>query len=95
MEEHKKQFNYKQYEEEALRQLKSGKRLEGTDGILAPLIKRLVEASLEGELDAHLTEDKEANRRNGKQSKKVKTGFGRVDITTPRDRNSSFEPQIT
>ena len=94
MEEHKKQFDYKQFEQEALEQLKSGKRLEGTDGILAPLIKRLVEASLEGELDAHLSENEDVNRRNGKQSKKVKTGFGIVDITTPRDRNSSFEPQI-
>ena len=94
MEENKKQFDYKQFEQEALEQLRSGKRLEGSDGILAPLIKRLVEASLEGELDAHLSESEDANRRNGKQSKKVKTGFGTVDITTPRDRNSSFEPQI-
>jgi putative transposase len=94
MEENKKQFDYKQFEEEALQQLRSGKRLEGVNGILAPLIKRLVEASLEGELDAHISNDKTSNRRNGKQSKKVKTGFGTVDISTPRDRNSSFEPQI-
>ena len=94
MEENKKQFDYKQFEQEALDQLHSGKRLEGSDGILAPLIKRLVEVSLEGELDAHLSEGQDANRRNGKQSKKIKTGFGTVDITTPRDRNSSFEPQI-
>jgi putative transposase len=45
-----KSFDYKIFEEEALNQLKSGKPLEGADGILAPLIKRLVEASLEGEL---------------------------------------------
>ena len=89
MEENKKQF-----EEEALQQLRSGKRLEGADGILAPLIKRLVEASLDGELDVHISNDTAPNRRNGKQSKKVKTGFGTVDILTPRDRNSSFEPQI-
>lgn len=94
MEENKNQFDYKQFEEEALQQLRSGKRLEGVDGILAPLIKRLVEASLEGELDAHINNGDVANRRNGKQSKKVKTGFGTVDITTPRDRNSSFDPQI-
>ena len=94
MEENKKHFDYKQFEEEALQQLRSGKRLEGTDGILAPLIKRLVEASLEGELTVHISNDPVANRRNGKQSKKVKTGFGTVDIITPRDRNSSFEPQI-
>jgi transposase-like protein len=97
MEENKdepKKFSYQEFEEEALKQLRSGAPLEGKNGVLAPLIKRLVEASLDGELDAHISNDKKPNRRNGKQSKKVKTGFGTVDINTPRDRNSSFEPQI-
>jgi putative transposase len=87
-------FNFKEYESEAISQLRSGKPLEGKDGVLAPLIKRLVEASLSGELEAHLDQDSSSNRRNGKMSKRVKTGFGTVDIDTPRDRNSSFEPQI-
>jgi transposase-like protein len=87
-------FNFKQFEDTAIEQLRSGKPLEGKDGVLAPLIKRLVEASLAGELDAHLQEGTTANRRNGKMSKRVKTGFGNVDIDTPRDRNSSFEPQL-
>jgi transposase-like protein len=87
-------FNFKQFEDKALEQLRSGKPLEGKDGILVPLIKRLVEASLAGELDAHLQQGELPNRRNGKMSKRVKTGFGSVDIDTPRDRNSSFEPQI-
>ena len=86
-------FDYGAYEQEAIQQLKEGKALEGKDGILAPVIKRLVEASLEGELDAHLQGDPSANRRNGKMSKRVKTGVGIVDIHTPRDRNSSFEPR--
>lgn len=96
MEETKNQekgFSFRDFEETAVKQLREGKALEGKDGILAPLIKRLVEASLEGELDAHLDEGQEANRRNGKTSKQVKTGFGTVSITTPRDRNGSFEPQ--
>jgi putative transposase len=87
-------FSYQEFEQEALKRLKSGAPLEGVNGVLAPLIKRLVEASLDGELDAHIKNDSVSNRRNGKQSKKVKTGFGTVDISTPRDRNSSFEPQI-
>ena len=62
--------------------------------MLAPLIKRLVEAGLNGEMDGHITESKKSNRRNGKNSKRVKTAFGAVDIITPRDRNSSFEPQL-
>ena len=95
MEEKKegKEFDYGRFEEEALKKLKSGKALEGKDGVLAPLIKRLVEAGLEGELDAHLEADRTKNRRNGRMSKGVKTGFGPVEIETPRDRNASFEPQ--
>ncbi|WP_131539955.1 IS256 family transposase [Pedobacter nototheniae] len=87
-------FNYKAFEDSALEQLRSGKPLEGKDGVLAPLIKRLIEASLSGELDAHLEESTVNNRRNGKMGKRVKTGFGTVDIDTPRDRNGSFEPQV-
>ena len=91
--EKKEPFDFKKFESEALKGLKEGKPLEGKEGILAPLIKRLVESGLEGELDDHLKQDRSANRRNGKMSKKVKTGFGKVDINTPRDRNSTFEPQ--
>lgn len=87
-------FDWVSFEKEALEKLKNGKSLEGKDGILAPMIKRLVEKSLEGELEGHLKENSESNRRNGKTSKSVKTSFGKVDIETPRDRNSSFQPQI-
>ena len=95
MEEKKegKGFDYGRFEEEALKQLRAGKALEGKEGVLAPLIKRLVEAGLEGELDAHLEAETTKNRRNGRMSKEVKTGFGPVEIETPRDRNASFEPQ--
>ena len=86
-------FDFKAFEEEAIKSLKEGKALEGKDGILAPLIKRLVEAGLQGELDVHLQDSKGINRRNGKMNKKVKTGFGPIEINTPRDRDSSFEPQ--
>lgn len=79
--------------EDALVALKSGKTLEGKDGALTPLIKRLIEASLEGELDAHLDESR-PNRRNGKSKKKVKTSHGEVEISTPRDRDSTYEPEL-
>jgi putative transposase len=94
MEKKKKVFDYKGFEEEAIRKLQEGKPLEGKDGVLAPLIKRLVEAGLKGEMHAHLTESKSKNRRNGKAGKQVKTAFGQVEINTPRDRDSSFEPQL-
>lgn len=92
MEEEK--FNYEMFEREAIEGLRSGKKLEGKDGVLAPLLKRIIEAGMQGELQDHLAKDSDTNRRNGKMSKQVKTSFGKVVIETPRDRNSTFEPQI-
>lgn len=92
--ENNEKFDYKSFEQEAIKALQNGKPLEGKNGVLAPLIKRLVEAGLNGEMTAHLGETDVGNRRNGKTSKQVKTAFGNVDIVTPRDRQSSFEPQL-
>ena len=90
-----KGFDYKEFEQEALIKLKQGVSLEGENGILAPLLKRLLEAGLQGELEGHLAESGEAkNRRNGISSKKVKTHYGTIDVSTPRDRNGSFEPEL-
>lgn len=87
----------KEFETEAIARLKSGESLTGKDGILTPLIKQIIEASLEGELEAHLAEPKQsevANRRNGKSSKLLKTGTESFELETPRDRAGTFEPQI-
>jgi transposase-like protein len=93
------QFNYDDFEKEALSKLRRGVSLEGKDGVLAPLLKRLLDASLQGELEGHLLEEKAKgtgsnNRRNGLVTKKVKTLYGPINVTTPRDRNGSFEPEI-
>lgn len=94
-----RQFKYEEFEKEALLKLKQGVALDGKDGILAPLLKRLVEASLQGEMEAHLQEEKtqegsKPNRRNGLSTKQVKTQYGTIDIATPRDREGTFEPQL-
>lgn len=94
MDTEKQEFNYKEFEADAIKRLQNGEALEGKDGILAPLLKRLIEAGLNGELEGHLQESVIANRRNGKMDKQVKTAFGKVDISTPRDRNSTFDPQL-
>jgi len=94
MKDEKSTFDYEQFESEALKSLQAGKPLEGKNGILAPLIKRLVEAGLNGEMDAHLSGSKGKNRRNGRTGKQVKTAFGKVEIETPRDREGSFSPQM-
>ena len=79
--------------ENALDQLKKTKKLEGADGAFTPLLKKLLEASMEGEMDAHLKESR-PNRRNGKGQKKVKTSFGDVPIDTPRDRDGSYDSEL-
>lgn len=87
-------FDYENFEREALKALYEGKPLEEA---LAPLLKRIVEAGLQGELDAHLEDEKSSgnkNRRNGKMSKLVRSRFGQMEIETPRDRESTFEPTL-
>ncbi|MEZ5573570.1 MAG: IS256 family transposase [Halioglobus sp.] len=80
--------------DEALKALQSGKAITGKDGVLTPLIKKLTEAALEGELDSHLAEDVVPNRKNGKTSKTVKSTAGPFELDTPRDRAGTFEPQL-
>ncbi len=90
-------FDFSQFRTEAIEQLKAGQSLTGKDGILTPLIKEILEAALEGEMDSHLSKcklDNLSNRRNGKLSKTIKTGTGSFELLTPRDRDSSFEPEI-
>lgn len=81
---------------QVLEELKAGKPLFGKDGALAPLLKNIINAALEGEMDAHLSEESRqaGNRRNGKMRKQVQTPVGEVTVSTPRDRDSSFDPQF-
>lgn len=65
------------------------------------LLKLTLERAMDAELDEHLGYPKHAvegkntgNSRNGHSSKILKGDFGEVEIATPRDRNSTFEPQI-
>ncbi len=80
--------------EKALKDLRAGKPLSGKDGILTPLVKKLTEAALEGELDSHLGREITANRRNGKGSKTIKSMDGSFELNTPRDRAGTFSPKI-
>ena len=79
----------------AAEQLRTGKPLFGKEGALAPMLERILNAALEGEMDAHLNEEsrESGNRRNGKMSKTVQTQYGEVTVETPRDRDGSFDPQ--
>ena len=79
--------------ENALKAMRDGKPLLGKEGILKPLIKRLSEAALEGEIESRLAEEIVANRRNGKGRKTIKSLNGNFELSTPRDRAGTFSPQ--
>jgi len=92
-----KGFDFESFQKEAIEKLKNGQPLTGIDGILTPLIKRIIEASLNAEMDYHLDQCDAsglANRRNGKTRKMMKSGSGSFELETPRDRESSFEPEL-
>ncbi len=73
----------------------------GESGLFATLKKRIVERTLEAEMDHHLGYTKHdpkgnnsGNSRNGRGKKTVMLGDDQVELDPPRDRNGSFEPQI-
>lgn len=71
-------------------------------GDFSKLLKKMtVEAALGAEMEAHLGYAKHSpeghhsgNSRNGYSSKRLKGDHGEVQISVPRDRNGSFEPQL-
>jgi len=89
-------------DEEALDEAVQGLRpeeLTGPGGLLTQLAGRVIEAALEAERAEHLgyppgEKPPGANRRNGGTPKTLKTDLGPVEMRTPRDRDSSFEPQL-
>jgi len=81
----------------AVKKLLAGKKIGGKDGVLAPLVKELVEAALEAEIESHIADEVlegKRNRRNGYNRKTVKSSSGAFELATPRDREGNFEPQI-
>ena len=64
-------------------------------GLLDSLKKALTERALNAEMDHHLASGEEAgNTRNGYGRKTVTTETGKLEIDIPRDRQSSFDPQL-
>lgn len=89
-----KKFDFEQFSKDLVDSVKSGKPLTGVDGVFTPLIKMVLEASLDGEISEHVKSTKPAkNRRNGSGKKKMESSLGSFELQTPRDRNGSFDPQ--
>ena len=60
----------------AIKALQSGQDLTGRDGVLTPLIKQITEAALKAELQQHLENDEQPNRKNGFSKKTIKSSVG-------------------
>ncbi len=71
--------------------------LFGADGLVATLTARLVERVTEAELDHHLRHEAAAGRkntRNGRTKRRLLSARGPLDVTMPRDREATFEPEF-
>ncbi len=84
-----------------LKDYKTPEEILGDNGLLKQLTKAVLERAMQAELTEHLGYEKQdalgdnsGNSRNGKSGKTLKGEFGNLPIDVPRDRDSSFEPQI-
>ena len=96
-------FNYDSFKRQAIAKLYAGKGLSGKGGVFSGMIKDILETALGEELNHHLQQEKEQftesgndfnNRKNGYNSKILKTSDSAFSLDVGRDRNGSFEPQI-
>ena len=77
-------------------------QLLGEGSFFRRLKKALIERALDAELTHHLGYEKGAappprargNSRNGRTPKTVLTDEGELDLSVPRDRAGTFEPQL-
>ena len=81
--------------------LRTEAEIFGKDGLVKQITKRLVETALQAEMEEHLgykkgerAEQPRPNTRNGTSSKTLKTDDGALELEVPRDRDSTFEPQL-
>jgi transposase-like protein len=99
--------SYKEKAEQLATEFAAGATSIGElNALLRAMMKRGLETMLDAEMDHHLeserhvrSEDdpkpsKRANCRNGRSRKKVQGDLGPLEIEAPRDRQSTFEPQI-
>ncbi len=87
--------------DQLIKDYKKPEDLIGENGLLKQLTKRLLERAMQSEMTEHLGYVKNAssgnnsgNSRNGSYNKKLKGDFGQMDLSVPRDRNSTFDPVI-
>ena len=88
-------------QEELKKQLASGE-ITSLDDITAEfknILKEVIQTASQEELTSHLGYNKHqeslnSNARNGYNDKTINSKYGQFDVSIPRDRESSFEPQL-
>jgi len=87
--------------DELLKDYQKPEDIIGENGLLKRFVKAVLERAMNAELTHHLGYEKHdpagnnsGNSRNGTSSKTVKGEFGELEIEVPRDRISTFQPQI-
>jgi putative transposase len=87
--------------DELLKDYQKPEDIIGENGLLKRFVKAVLERAMNAELTQHLGYEKHdpagyksGNSRNGTSGKTVKGDFGELEIEVPRDRASTFEPQI-
>ncbi len=87
--------------DQLLTNYKKPEDLTGEDGLFKQLKKAPIERALGAELTEHLGYEKggpagrgSGNSRNGASSKTLLSEDGEIEISIPRDRGGSFEPQL-
>ena len=87
--------------DELIKDYKGPESFWGEAGIFNQLKKRIIERTLDAEIDNHLGYTKHdprghnsGNSRNGRGKKMVVIDSEPVELDPPRDRNGTFEPQL-
>ena len=87
--------------DELLKDYQKPEDIIGENGLLKRFVKAVLERAMNAELTHHLGYERHdpagynsGNSRNGTSGKTIKGDFGELEIEVPRDRTSTFEPQI-
>jgi len=95
--EEKEKVESQELYERMKQRLYSKEPLFGDGSPFSELLQTMVNKMLEGEADHHIDNELlmgKKNKRNGYTKKQVITQSGPIEVHTPRDRNSTFEPEL-
>lgn len=90
----KEKFDFEKFKKDAIAKLRASKGLSGSEGAFTPLIKSFLEEAMQGEIEEHISNSEEANRKNGKMKKTMRSTYGEFELETPRDRSGTFAPKL-